>query len=367
MSTPASALRISVSAPAPSQLRIHGGLPHAELRALGIDAGSVLDLSTNCNPYGPCAAMLDAIRTAPVDCYPDPAAASAREAIADALGVAADSVALGNGAAELLWTLASVLVRAGTGVVIAEPTFCELRAAAAHAGGEIYDWRARPDDGFTIDLAALGQLIRDRAAAVAYLCAPGTPTGNAIPAAVVRDLAEAHPITTFILDQSFLSLSERFADVAIEQPSNVACVRSLTKDFAIPGVRVGYVVAAPALIARLEQARPAWTTSAAAQAAAIAACTSGEFVSASRARLLADRVELALGLAALGLPPAPSTTGFVVARVGDARGLRQRLLARHRVVVRDCASFGLPEYIRISARPAPERARLFAALSQELS
>jgi histidinol-phosphate/aromatic aminotransferase/cobyric acid decarboxylase-like protein len=346
--------------------RIHGGLPHGELRALGIDAADVLDVSANCNPYGPCASVVDAIRAAPIDRYPDPTAAGACEAIAGALGVAADRVALGNGAAELLWTLASVLVRPGTGVIVAEPTFCELRAAAAHAGGAIHEWRARPDDGFAIDLAAIGQRIRDRAPAVAYLCAPGTPTGNAIPATAVRELAEAHPATTFLLDQSFLSLSERFADAAVEQPANVACVRSLTKDFAIPGVRVGYVVAAPALIARVEQARPAWTTSAAAQAAAIAACAAGEFVSASRARLLADRTELALALAALGAPPAPSTTGFLVVRVGDARAVRERLLVRHRVLVRDCASFGLPEYIRIAARPASDRARLVAALTEEL-
>lgn len=233
--------------------RIHGGLPHGELRALGIDAADVLDVSANCNPYGPCASVVDAIRSAPIDRYPDPTAAGACEAIAGALGVAADRVALGNGAAELLWTLASVLVRPGTGVVVAEPTFCELRAAAAHAGGAIHEWRARADDGFAIDLAAVGQRIRDRAAAVAYLCAPGTPTGNAIPAT-----------------------------------------------------------------------------------------------------------------AALGAPPAPSTTGFLVVRVGDACAVRERLLVRHRVLVRDCASFGLPEHIRIAAHPASDRARLVAALTQEL-
>jgi histidinol-phosphate/aromatic aminotransferase/cobyric acid decarboxylase-like protein len=147
----------------------------------------------------------------------------------------------------------------------------------------------------------------------------------------------------------------------------VVCVRSLTKDLAIPGVRVGYLIAAPALVARIERARPAWTTSAAAQAAAIAASTAGAFVAASRARLLADRARLAAELAALGLCPAPSTTGFLAVRVGDARGVRARLLADHRILVRDCASFGLPDHIRLAARPAADQARVVDALARALA
>jgi histidinol-phosphate/aromatic aminotransferase/cobyric acid decarboxylase-like protein len=252
-------------------------------------------------------------------------------------------------------------------VVIVEPTFGELRAAALHAGGLIHDWRARADDGFAVDLSAVGTLIRERRCSVAYLCAPNTPTGAAIAAGDVRALAATLPDTTFLLDQSFLSLSERFADISVAQPANVACVRSLTKDFAIPGVRVGYLIAAPELIARVERGRPAWTTSAAAQAAAIAACTAGAFVAESRDRMLADRARLAADLTALGLAPAPSTTGFLAVPTGDACGLRQRLLAHHRIVVRDCTSFGLPDHIRIAARPAADRERMIAALARELA
>jgi histidinol-phosphate/aromatic aminotransferase/cobyric acid decarboxylase-like protein len=350
-----------------SSSRPHGGIAPAELHALGLAPADVLDVSTSCNPYGPCAAVVDAIRAAPIDRYPDPTAGAARAALAAALDIQPDRIALGNGAAELLWTLAAVLVRPGTSVVIVEPTFGELRAAVEHAGGAVHEWRARPDDGLAIDLPAVGRLIEERAATVAYLCAPNTPAGTAIPAGAVRALASALPTTAFLLDQSFLSLSERFADLAVAQPGNVACVRSLTKDFAIPGVRLGYLVAAPALVALVERSRAAWTTSAAAQAAAIAACTAGEFVDRSRARLLADRAQLAGDLVALGLAPAPSTTGFLAVRTGDACGLRRRLLANHRVLVRDCTSFGLPDHIRLAARPAAERERVIAALARELA
>jgi histidinol-phosphate/aromatic aminotransferase/cobyric acid decarboxylase-like protein len=347
--------------------RPHGGLAHAELAELGLGADAILDLSVSCNPYGPCAAVVDAIRAAPLDRYPDPAATAARAALAAALDTTPDRIALGNGAAELLWTLAAVLVRPGGRVAVVEPGFGELRAAAEHAGGEICEWRCRPDDGFAVDLAAVGRLIRARGATAAYLCAPGTPTGAATPAAAVAELAAEHTDTTFVLDQSFLSLSERFADAAVAQPHNVVCVRSLTKDFAIPGVRVGYVVAAPALIARLEAARAAWTTSSPAQAAAVAACSAGSFVAACRHRLLADRAALAAELTALGLRSAPSSTGFLAVRTGQARRVRHRLLADHHILVRDCASYGLPDHIRLAARPAAERARVVAALARALA
>jgi len=352
--------------------RVHGGLPRAELRDLGIAADDVIDFSVSCNPYGPCAAVVDAIRAAPLDRYPDPSATAAREALAATLGTTPDRIALGNGAAELLWTLAGVLVRPGDPVVIVEPAFGELRAAAEHAGARVSEWRARPDDGFAVDLDAVSRTItactanQAHAAKLVYLCAPATPTGTPVPVAAVRALAEVHAATAVVLDQSFLSLSDRFADAGAALPDNVVCVRSLTKDHAIPGVRLGYAIGSPALIARVEHGRSSWTTGAAAQAAAVAACAAGKFVADSRARLLAERAQLAALLGSLGLAPAPSSTGFLVVRAGDARGLRHRLLARHRVLVRDCASYGLPDHIRLAARSAGDRERLAAALRAEL-
>jgi histidinol-phosphate/aromatic aminotransferase/cobyric acid decarboxylase-like protein len=353
-------------APAP---RIHGGLPRGELRALGIAAEAVVDFSVSCNPYGPCAALVDAIRGAPIERYPDPAATEAREALAARLGTTADRIALGNGAAELLWTLAQLLVRRGEPVVVVEPAFGEWRAAAEHAGGRICEWRARPADGFAVELAEVGRAIEATGARLAYLCTPGTPSGGAVPVHGVRALAEAHPQVTIVVDQSFLALSERFADAAEPLPPNAVCVRSLTKDHAIPGVRIGYAIAEPALVARIDAGRASWTTGAAAQAAAIAACGAAAvaFVADSRRRLLDDRAGLAAMLGGLGLAPAPSSTGFVVVRTGGARALRDRLLARHHLLVRDCTSFGLPDHIRLAARSAGDRARLAAALRTELS
>jgi histidinol-phosphate/aromatic aminotransferase/cobyric acid decarboxylase-like protein len=349
-------------------VRVHGGPRDEELSALGIDRARLLDVSVNINPYGPSPDVIAAIARAAVERYPDPTARAARVALAAHLGTTPDAVALGNGAADLLWTLARALPR-GPALVV-EPTFGELRAALAAAGAPVAEIRARPDDGFAIDLAAIAAAARAARATLVYLCTPNTPTGATAGAAAIAAWAADLRDTRVILDQSFLSLSARAADAAVAMPPNVIRVRSLTKDHAIPGVRVGYLLASPDVVAAVEAHRPAWTTGAHAQAAAIAAATAGadRFVAACRDRILADRAALDEDLRALGLAPVPSTTGFsLVAVPGAAAALRHRMLVEHHVLVRDCASFGLPGHLRLAARPAADRTRLIAALGRELA
>jgi len=347
--------------------RAHGGLHDAEARALQLAPADVLDFSVSCNPYGPHPAVLRAIRHAPVTRYPDPHALPARRALARALELDAARVALGNGACDLLWALAGLLVSPGDRVVIAEPTFCEFRIAAERAGARIVSVRAEPETDFALDLPAALAAARACDARVLYVCTPSTPAGAGLPA---RDLAIAaceHPALTFVVDQSFLALSERFADARVELPDNAIVVRSLTKEHAIPGVRVGYLIADAERVRELDASRPAWPISAHAQAAATAACRTLAFVAESRARLLDDRNRLAALLRELGLEPVPSTTCYLLTRVGRAAELRARLLSEHGILIRDCDSFGLPEHIRVGARPAADCERLVSALRRELA
>jgi len=345
--------------PASEPIR-HGGPQEAELRALGIDPEHVLDFSSSTNPYGPDPAVARALQGARIDRYPDPTALRAREALAERCGVDPGQIVLGNGAAELLWSLARCLLAPGATALIAEPTFSEFRSAANCCGAHVREWRAAPERGFAIELDGLSAA--DTRAV--YLCSPNTPTGTALPTSEIAEWA-ARRESTVVLDQSFLSLSERWQDAALTLPRNVVAVRSLTKDHGIPGVRLGYLIASRELCATIERSRPAWSTSALAQAAAIASCRSDEFVARSRERLLEDRRQLERELAALCIESVPSQTNFLLARVARVAELRARLLARHQILVRDCASFGLPGFLRLAARPAAERARLVAALRAE--
>lgn len=353
------------SLPIGSESRVHGGLHDAELEALGIRADELLDFSASTNPYGPAPGMLRALQEAAIARYPDASGRRARQALGASLCVSPDELVLGNGAADLLWSLARAWLVPGRRALMVEPTFSEFRTAARAQGAELCEWRARVETSFSVDLGEVGALARSVDAAVVYLCSPNTPTGSALTGGAVQAFASEHPRLRIVLDQSFLSLSELHADAALRLPSNVACVRSLTKDHGIPGVRVGYLIASADLCRAIEAGRPAWTTSAFAQAATIQSCEELDFVSASRERLLRDRQDLARDLGELGIPSCPSRTTFLIARVPGVAELRARLLTRHRIVVRDCASFGLPGFMRLAAKPAAARQRLIDALRLE--
>jgi histidinol-phosphate/aromatic aminotransferase/cobyric acid decarboxylase-like protein len=345
--------------------RAHGGAAAQELAALGVDPRHALDFSINVNPYGPCPAVVEAIRTATVHLYPDPAATEVREAIAARTAAPVESVVFGSGATDLLWSLAHVLFAHGGRALVVEPAFSEFRAAVEALGGRPAGWRARPEDGLRVDLREVAKAARDAAAEAIYLCAPTTPAGVAVPLSEVADLAHRLPDTTVLLDESFLSLSDQSGEAVQPMPRNVVRLRSMTKEHSLPGLRLGYLLAPAALARALEANRPAWSTSSVAQAAALAALAAGGFVAASRERLHHDRLATAGELTALGLTPIPSVAPYLAFEVADAAALRRRLLV-HGVVIRDCASFGLPRFVRVAARPAHERACLIAALAEEL-
>ena len=346
--------------------RVHGGLDASELRELGLDPDRIIDFSVNTNPYGPCPAVLDAIRNARIDRYPDSASLAVRGAIAEAHGAAPERIVVGNGASDLLWTLARTLFSSGDTVVIGEPAFSEFRAALNSSGVRCAECRATEQDRFALSLSELSRAVRRSNARGIYLCSPGTPAGSSVAAAEIAEFALEHRGLPIVLDQSFLLLSDRRGDLSVSLPPNAIRVRSLTKDHAIPGLRIGYLLSEQNIAARIEAGRPAWTVNAIAQAAALAALRERDFVDASWEKLRSHRDDLMTALRTIGLNPFPTSTFFFVVRVGDSAGLRLRLLKQH-ILVRDCASFGLPGFIRIAARPPEDCERLIAALRRELT
>jgi histidinol-phosphate aminotransferase len=349
----------------------HGGLLEDELARLGLRQEEVLDVSVNVNPYGSFPPVIEAIRAASIERYPEPNAAPARAALARWLDVPGEHVVLGNGAVDLIWSLARCLVRPGEPVLVVEPAFSELRSAATHVGARVVEHRLRPEHDFAVDPVALDAALHATKPRLAYLSTPGNPTGKTTPIELLARLADDHPQTTFVVDLSFSSLSEGHRDDSVHASKRIVWLRSLTKDLALAGLRVGFAVAPRPIVAQIEASRPPWSVNALAQAAARAACTAEAqaFVAESRARLLEDRAELELALGRLGLRTHPSQTIYSLVDLGPARratALRDALLARHAVLVRDATSFGLPHHVRLCARPPEQSARLIQALTREL-
>jgi histidinol-phosphate aminotransferase len=345
--------------------RVHGGASYDELAEIGLDLREIVDFSASINPYGPCPAVVHAVRACHFDRYPDPTAAALRRALATAHGIAPHRVVVGNGAADLLWTLAYLFVAPGDSVVISEPTFAEFRSAAIAVQANIVESRSSAAQGFAADIDAIETLAREKHAAVVYLASPNTPVGTRVPVERVAALAERLPGAVVVLDQAFVSLSDFPADDKVAVPDNVVRVRSLTKDHAIAGLRLGYLLASAELAGRLEARRPPWMTSSVAEAAGIAAVRANLFVEESRALLRVDRDELAIALCEMGLAPFPSASCFLTFAVPNSAALRRRLLLGG-ILIRDCASFGMPNFVRVAARPRADRERLVKALAEEV-
>jgi histidinol-phosphate aminotransferase len=252
-------------------------------------------------------------------------------------------------------------VAPGERVVIAEPTFSEL-AVAALAQGAVVERVFSELPGFALDLERVAR--RAEGARLVYLCTPNNPTGEAIEHERVLRLAERLGDTLLLLDQSFKSLSDQASEPLVRLPANVIAVRSLTKDFALPGLRIGYGVAEAERVRAIAQQRPTWATSASALAAIEAAASERAFVASSWLRMRVDREHLTAGLVALGLAPRPSAAGYVLVEVGDARTVREALLRQSGVQVRDASSFGLPRHVRIAARPHADTQRVLDGLAR---
>jgi len=331
--------------------RVHGGFT-------AVGAGFV-DLSTNLNPYGPCEPVLAAARAAALDTYPDPKALRARSAWAARFGVSPEEVAVGHGAADLFWAIARANLRAADRVVIAGPTFSEIDYAARAAGAAVE--HVALFDRAESKPALSGFIESARGARLVYLCTPNNPTGHYVTARNIQVLAEQLKDSLIVVDQAFLTLSDHASELSVRFGSNVICVRSLTKDFALAGLRIAYLLAAPEVVARIERARPTWATSQPALAAIEVAASEQDFVAQSYARLAKDRLFLDRGLRALGLQPWPSCTAFTLVPVEDA--LRTTALLHTRGVgVRDASSFGLPRHVRVAVRPRVQTERLLDAL-----
>jgi histidinol-phosphate/aromatic aminotransferase/cobyric acid decarboxylase-like protein len=342
--------------------RVHGGLDPRELARLGIERAAVLDLSVNINPWGPHPEVLRAARAADLAVYPPLTAAEAVRAVARQCALPEEHVLIGHGSTELLWAAVGALCGERP-LLVARPTFSEPELAARALGLRVVALEQR----FGLDLAALSRALDAHDVGAAYLCQPNNPDGSALPARELAAFFAAHPARSFLLDQAFLSLSERHAEAEQRFGDNVLVIRSLTKDHALPGLRIGYAFGAPELVARVAARRPSWMVSAPAQAAIVACCAHAGYVDEVRERLLRQRRALSSACRARGLWVSDSVTHFVLLRVGDADGLRERLLRRHAIAVRSASSFGLPEHIRVAACDDAGCSQLMAALDRELA
>lgn len=342
---------------------VHGAPDHAEFRRLGLRPADVLDFSSNINAYGPSPTVRDAVVRTPLGRYPDNRTLELRAAMAEYRNVSPQRILAGNGSSELIWLATLAFLQPRARVLILGPTFAEYARMAALRDACLRTYLAPEEKCFVPSPAAVSDDLDRWQPRLVFLCNPNNPTGVVLDPQVIANWAYDHPHTLFIVDESYLAFAPALGSVADCTCDNVVVLKSMTKEFALAGLRLGYAVGAEEVIDSLDRVRPPWSVNALAQAAGIAALRDREHLARSLELLAVAKGELMAALADIGMEVLPSAAPFFLVRVGDGAAVRLALLYQG-ILVRDCASFGLPQYIRICTRRPEENACLIAALRE---
>lgn len=328
------------------------------------DTPRTTDLSANENPLGPSPKALAAIESAMqrLNRYPDRGCIGLKTALAERLDVERREIAVGNGSCELLELAVRSLVRPGESVVLGTPGFPAYRGVAQRAGGQV---RLVPASGYFDDLDGMLARIDDTTPLV-VLGNPANPAGTLCArerlVGFLRRLPEG---VTLILDEAyrdFVDMPDYPDAVSLYRAGwPVVALRSFSKVHGLAGLRVGYAVGAPEVIARMESGHQQFNTNCLAQAAAQAALEDEAHVWTSVELNRVGRSTLFHGLVARGFDPVPSQANFVLVPVSDAAWLAERL-AEKGVLVKRLDRYGLDDHIRVSTGLPEDHRRFFAAL-----
>jgi histidinol-phosphate aminotransferase len=327
-------------------------------------AGSrLIKLNTNENPYPPSPRVAEAIAAAIADGgaslrrYSDPTAAPIRDAAAAALGVPADWDMEGNGSDELLSVLVRAFVGEGEPLCYPYPTYSLYRTLA-----EIQGARAVEID-FDADFA-LPQALVQTGARLAFVANPNSPSGTLHSLDALARLA-AGVDGALVVDEAYAAFSGQTAIPLLAAHDNVAVVRTLSKSHSLAGLRVGLLVARPAMIAGLMKVRDSYSVDRLAIAAGAASLADTAWLAHTTARVLATRARLVDGLTALGLAPLPTAANFAFVRMGGvarARAAHQFLRERD-ILVRYFSARLVDDGLRITVGTDDEIDALLDAMA----
>jgi threonine-phosphate decarboxylase len=356
---------------------VHGGDVYEVARKFGVEPRNLLDFSANVNPRGlPPRALerlaQDAANPRYLALYSDPSAGALRRALSLSLGVAPESIAIGAGAEALL----SPMLRA-TGArraLLPIPAFSEYHRVCLQEGVEVKTWPLDPAAGFRIPVQRLCEAIRQRH--VVFVNNPHNPSGALLDAPEVRQIVDAAQSAgaNALLDEAFVDYAPAasLATEAAERPGLIV-LRSLTKFFGCPALRVGYAVSHPETTRLIAAFLPTWPVTQLALDALAVALEDHAYAQSSLLENAESRETLRAALQDLGLTVFPSAANFLLIelqpQMPSASELRHRLIQRHRILIRDCDSYeGLAKgrYIRVAVRSDVENHTLIKALHQEL-
>lgn len=346
----------------------HGGNRRVFAAAQGIPESEVMDFSASCNPWGPPGSVQRCYQEsfALLSHYPDPDSLLLKKEIARHFPLWPENIIAANGATELIHLIVQFMKPRKA--LLIEPAFSEYRRALNLAGAEVRALLLREKHDFQINIPEL--LNAAQGVDMVFLCNPNNPTGALLSREEVLAVIEAlrRRGIFLVIDEAFMDWTpEGSVAGALTDQSSFFILRSLTKFYSLPGIRIGYGLGARRLIERLENAKLTWSVNQLAETLGIEALRDGEFQRMSRKFLSEEKDFLTQGLSAIeDLKIFPSSANFFLIKLknGMRAGELAEKLAAEKIMVRDAANFvGLDnQFFRIAVGTRDENQRLLEAL-----
>lgn len=345
---------------------VHGG----DIKSYKLD---IIDFSANINPFGLSPKTKEAIikNITKVIHYPEPGSRSLKKAIGVFHGINEANLAVGNGSIELIHLIPRALK--AKKVLVITPAFSEYEFASRISGAEVIFFRTNELENFKIDFCRLKKLLSE--VDLVFLGNPNNPTGSYLDAeemSLLIKLCESH--------KTVLTVDEVFKDFVVTPKKDgffahssknrfLLVLKSLTKSFALPGLRIGYAIGNRDLIKRISSLQYPWNINSLAQAAGVEALKDADYLDKSREFISGEREFLFNSLKDIkGLKSFPSSSNFILCKLEEysiksAKALNKKLIKKG-IVVRDCSNFrGLDErFFRVAVRKRDENIKLIKAL-----
>jgi len=342
----------------------HGGLNYSELLKQNIRPQDVKDFSVSINPAPLPESVRQVINQVPLDRYPDSQSTELREALSRKFKIPPESFFVCNGTSQAVYLLSQALLRGGQFWAQAGPTYSEYGDASRLQSSRMKEIRAREEDQFYFPVDEIIQYLETEQPAILWLCSPNNPTG-----ALLKE-EDFHRIrksalkagTHFILDEAyrcFIPLEEQYNTFF----PGVINLRSMTKDYSIPGLRLGYFRASEDLIEQVRPYRPEWSVSLPAQKAGCAALKEQKYFEQSWQQTIKMTRDFKAALQAEGFSCYPSHSNFFLVKVRHLEALKEYLW-KDLITVRDCSSFGLKNIIRLGTRKEEDNLLLIDRLKR---
>lgn len=343
------------------------GRPIEEVaRELGMPAAQIIKLASNENPLGPSPAALAAMQhvLANINLYPDGNAFYLKHKLAEKLSVQPANLILGNGSNEIIEFIGHALMHPGVDVVVSEYCFAVYPLVTKLFGANLITVPAR---NYGHDLSSMLAAVTPQTR-VLFVANPNNPTGTVVSKKELADfVSQIPPNVLLALDEAYIEFLDDPADFISEirrgQKPNLLLMRTFSKIFGLAGLRLGYGIATPELVAGLEKVRQPFNINSIAQAGALAALDDAEHMRRTRDNNTRGLKFYTEAFQELGLEFIPSSGNFILVRVGEGQRVFEAM-QKLGVIVRPMGGYQLPEWIRISIGTPEENKRCIVSLKK---